>query len=997
MANLKTSFQLLSILLSLQIFLKSVSLEAITLSANSSHFNAGCIDIEREALIKFKADLKDPSGRLSSWVGKDCCSRLGVGCSRETGNIIMLDLKNRFPYTFINLEGDAYEKGMAAYRLSCLGGNLNPSLLELKYLYYLDLSFNNFQGLTIPSFIGSLSELTYLDLSSSSFFGLVPPHLGNLSNLRYLNLNSPSVLNISSYFQNLPHNYHVSDLNWITRLSHLEYLNLAYINLSSASPTWLQDINMLPSLSQLHLPFCNLYHFPQTLPMMNFSSLLLLDLEGNEFNTTIPQWLFNISTLMYPDLANCKIQGRLSNNDGRTLCNLKGLFLSDNKNTGEMTDFLESMSMCSNSSLEMLIVTRNRLSGQIPESIGKFKYLRTSQLGGNSFSGSIPLSIGNLSFLEDLSLNGNEMNGTIPDTIRQLSGLVSLDLAYNSWRGVVSEDHLSGLAKLKYFTVSSHRQSLADLRNKWIPAFSLKVFRMYDCHWGSTFPSWLKTQKNLSGLALANAGISGIIPDWVWKLSPQLGLLDLSSNQLEGELPSALQFKARAVIDLSSNRLEGPVPVWFNVSYLKLNSNLFSGVIPSNFFQEVPFLRSLYLSDNLINGSIPTSISRENSLQFLDLSRNQLSGNLHIPWKYLPDMIVINLSNNSLSGEIPPSICSCPYLQVLALFGNNLSGVPYLALRNCTELDTLDLGENGFSGSIPKWVGKNLLRLQLLSLRGNMFSGNIPPELCGLPALHVMDLAHNIFFGFIPPCLGNLSGLKTPAFYQPYSPNEYTYYSSRMVLVTKGRQLEYMHILSLVNLIDFSRNSFRGEIPEKITSLAYLGTLNLSQNQLTGKIPENIGELQRLETLDISLNHLSGSIPPSMSSMTLLSSLNLSYNNLSGPIPSANQFKTLNDPSIYEGNSQLCGSPLPTNCSTSTKEDSGFSGDEGEDESWIDMWWFYIALAPGFSLGFWVVCGTLILKKRWRYAYFRFVDRVKDRTFVVFTVSKARLQRKLGE
>lgn len=65
-------------------------------------------------------------------------------------------------------------------------------MLELKYLNHLDLSWNDFQGKTIPEYIGSLSELSYLDLSGASFSGLVPPHLGNLSNLRYLNLYSDS-------------------------------------------------------------------------------------------------------------------------------------------------------------------------------------------------------------------------------------------------------------------------------------------------------------------------------------------------------------------------------------------------------------------------------------------------------------------------------------------------------------------------------------------------------------------------------------------------------------------------------------------------------------------------------------------------------------------------------------------------------------------------------------------------------------------------------------
>uniref|UniRef100_F6HAB4 Leucine-rich repeat-containing N-terminal plant-type domain-containing protein n=1 Tax=Vitis vinifera TaxID=29760 RepID=F6HAB4_VITVI len=62
-----------------------------------------CLEVEKEALLKFKQGLTDPSGRLSSWVGEDCCKRRGVSCYNRTGCVIKLKLGNPFPNS---LEGD---------------------------------------------------------------------------------------------------------------------------------------------------------------------------------------------------------------------------------------------------------------------------------------------------------------------------------------------------------------------------------------------------------------------------------------------------------------------------------------------------------------------------------------------------------------------------------------------------------------------------------------------------------------------------------------------------------------------------------------------------------------------------------------------------------------------------------------------------------------------------------------------------------------------------
>ncbi|XP_050379611.1 receptor-like protein EIX2 [Argentina anserina] len=273
----------------------------------------------------------------------------------------------------------------------------------------------------------------------------------------------------------------------------------------------------------------------------------------------------------------------------------------------------------------------------------------------------------------------------------------------------------------------------------------------------------------------------------------------------------------------------------------------------------------------------------------------------------------------------------------------------------------------------------------MLQLRSNSFSGHIPQQLCNLPDLQILDLAHNNFSGTIPKCLSKLTSLVS-------ADSGWTFfggYPEQTTVTSKGQELEYgVPILTLVKSIDLSSNQLKGVIPESITNLVGLTTLNLSRNQLHGNIPSKIGNLHWLESLNLSHNHLSGRIPQSFSSLTSLSHLNLSYNNLTGRIPSGNQLQTLEDSSIYEGNPSLCGVPLSIDCPGDERQ---VSPEDDKDEHDYGRLGLYVSIVLGFSVGFCGVCGTLIIKKSWRYAYFSFFDNIKDEATLAIASRIARL------
>ncbi|CAD5175929.1 unnamed protein product, partial [Musa acuminata subsp. malaccensis] len=383
-----------------------------------------------------------------------------------------------------------------------------------------------------------------------------------------------------------------------------------------------------------------------------------------------------------------------------------------------------------------------------------------------------------------------------------------------------------------------------------------------------------------------------------------------------------------------------------------------------------------------LSGEIPFSICQLQVLWILDLSKNMLSGELPNCWNNSSPIEVMDFSRNNISGVIPESICSLVSLQSLHLSNNSLSGELPLSLKDCGKLILLDAGHNDLKGEIQTWIGESLTSLRFLNLRSNMLAGDVPPNLSRLSALQFLDLADNELSGTIPRSFGNFTAMKVIENFSSWRTGQIRY-KEQMFITTKGNTRAYDVSLSLINILDLSDNNLFGGVPEELTSLFGLFSLNLSGNHFTGEIIENISKLQQLESLDLSRNNFSGTIPSSLAALTSLAHLNLSYNNLSGEIPLGNQLLTFNDPSIYIGNPGLCGFPLNQSCKDNETAQGRSNADDRDDN---EMIWFYMSMAPGFVVGFWAVWGTLILNKNWNLYYFRFIDNILDKVYVVYVL-----------
>ncbi|XP_060182223.1 receptor-like protein EIX2 [Lycium barbarum] len=307
---------------------------------------------------------------------------------------------------------------------------------------------------------------------------------------------------------------------------------------------------------------------------------------------------------------------------------------------------------------------------------------------------------------------------------------------------------------------------------------------------------------------------------------------------------------------------------------------------------------------------------------------------------------------------------------------NRLKGPFPSSFGNCTKLHKIDLAENEFVGNLPSWLAMRVPTLIVLILRSNKFDGELPRELCHIKDLQILDLANNTFIRIIPRCIGNFSAMVK----QKMEVEEDNMFSYRgftrfmresATVATKGNIYQYDTILVLFTSMDMSSNNLSGDIPTSLTHLTRLRSFNFSKNNLTGKIPNDIGDMKVLESVDLSENQLSGQIPQSFTSFSTLSYLKLSDNNLSGKIPLSTQLQSF-DPTSFQGN-KLCGLSLLVNCSSGGKVLNVECEEDESDKDEVD--WFYISMAIGFALSFWSVCGSLLFKRSWRHAYFRFLDR----------------------
>ncbi|GLT32398.1 hypothetical protein SLA2020_070680 [Shorea laevis] len=651
--------------------------------------------------------------------------------------------------------------------------------------------------------------------------------------------------------------------------------------------------------------------------LFNLQHLQSLNLADNDFNSTFPSGFDKLAKLRHLHLSDTGFTGQIPLEISR-MTSLVTLDLSvdaylENPNLVMLVQNLKELKhldldgvnistqgkewcqvLSSLPNLQVLSMSNCYLSGPIDSSLSKLQSLSVIRLDGNNLSGPIDSSLSKLQSLSVIRLDGNNLSGQFPEEIFHVRTLKILDLSDNPL--------LEGSLK------------------EFLPSSSLETLLLSDTSFGGTLPESIGNLGKLSRIELSSCNFSGLIPEAMANLI-QLVSLDFSGNSFSGPIPSFSLAKNLTTLNLANNHLNGSI----------LSTN----------WSSLPMLESITLGNNLLTGTLPTSLFCIPSIWGIELSQNQFTGQLNVPSDLASSTLYsLKLGSNRLVGPVPMFVFGLQALQFLNLSSNKFSGP--LNISSLSNLNVLDLSNNYLNGNIPQCLTNKTGILRVLDLSRNNLNGNIPDVFSSGSVIQTLDLNGNHLEGKIPRSLANCTFLEVLDLGNNQINDTFPCYlkniSSLQVLVLRSNNfhgligcLDYNTSLPMLHIVDLASNHFMGELPyqwlrtweammvvseelkflvfednndyeevyyQDAVTLTYKGverrfprilslftSIDFSCNKFKGRIPEVLGEFKALTALNLSHNSFTGLIPSSLGNLRYCESLDLSSNNLSGGIP----------------------------------------------------------------------------------------------------------------
>ena len=624
---------------------------------------------------------------LGEWYGVD---------TDDSGRVVRLDLSGR------EAQGDI-PHGLA--------GPIPPQLGSLTNLTLLDLKLNALSG-SIPAELGNLANLARLDLSENNLTGPIPPELGNLANLSWADLRRNALTGP------IPPELGSS--------RDLIFLRLDRNDLTGTVPA---ELGNLAKLARLDLGENNLTGLvPQSFLLLR--RLRDFRIDGNKSlcvpgTSAFVAWLqgiqhYNGASCNAGDVAVLETLYELTSG---TAWNESAGWLGN----GAVEEWY-GVTADSLGRVTALDLTRNGLAGEFPASLGALTRMTELKIGGNAdLSGRLPLSLATL-FLQTLHYADTGV-------------CAPADASFQAWLDAIPSHESTGVECAPL----SDREILEALYDAtggpdWINNDNW----LTDAPFGDWYGVHVDTRGRVVGLALSRNNLTGAIPPELGELA-SLTEIKLSKNELTGPIPSELgDLASLTEMLLNRNALTGGIPSELgnlaSLTEMNLSNNDLTGPIPSE-LGNLASLTELDLDGNELTGRIPPEIGNLNRLDWLDLDENALTGRIPPEIGNLASVRILNLGNNTLTGPIPPEIGNLASVSQLILRNNELSGPIPPEIGDLLSMYELLLSDNALTGSLPPEMGN--LSVSILALDNNDLEGPVPPEFGGISRLRRLGLGNN--------------------------------------------------------------------------------------------------------------------------------------------------------------------------------------------------------------------------------------------------------------
>ncbi|XP_030962883.1 receptor-like protein 8 [Quercus lobata] len=295
------------------------------------------------------------------------------------------------------------------------------------------------------------------------------------------------------------------------------------------------------------------------------------------------------------------------------------------------------------------------------------------------------------------------------------------------------------------------------------------------------------------------------IPGWIpnegferFSALSKLEVLHLDYNNFNNSILQSFSGTIASLkeLDLSFNKWNGSIHIQVMTSLNKLGmrSCELKGTLPTQDWCDLKNLQEIDLSENKLEGILPSCMVNFTSLNILDLSYNHFNGNIvQSPLSSLSSLEYLSFSNNSFF--IPSTFSFLFNLSnlkillsdnnILALEPDSLTLIPtfqlkVLSLSNCSinihnrtpprflhyqyDLRVINLSHNKLVGQFPYWLIENNTRLEIFIVNNNSFMGPFMVPYDIRPNMLNIDISDNYLHGPIPTNLGlifpNLESLR---------------------------------------------------------------------------------------------------------------------------------------------------------------------------------------------------------------------------------------------